>query len=49
VAAKFRGNVGDLVSAELVEDVVRMVEWPADGPSTGHTVARLARVVLETL
>jgi 2-methylcitrate dehydratase PrpD len=49
VAAKFRGNVGDLVSADLVEDVVGMVGRAAEGPSTGHTVARLARVVLDGL
>jgi 2-methylcitrate dehydratase PrpD len=49
VAAKFRGNVGDLMGADLVEDVVGMVERAADRPSTGHTVARLARVVLDAL
>ena len=49
VAAKFRGNVGDLVSADLVEELVGMTGRASDGPSTGHTVARLARVVLDGL
>jgi 2-methylcitrate dehydratase PrpD len=49
VAVKFRGNVGDLVAADLVEDVVALVGSTAHGPSSGHAVARLARVLLEGL
>ncbi|MEP6649897.1 MAG: MmgE/PrpD family protein [Lapillicoccus sp.] len=51
VAAKFRGNAGDLVGAELVEDVLAALleESPEHEPPTAHTVARLAQVVLGDL
>ena len=47
VMAKFRGNVGDLVRPALVDDVLGDL-LPADGHRpASHSVARLARVVLE--
>jgi 2-methylcitrate dehydratase PrpD len=51
VAAKLRGNVGDLVAADLVENALTALlsEAPEHGPATGHAVARLARVVLDEL
>ncbi len=51
VAAKFRGNVGDLVAADLVSDALTALlsEAPEHEPATGHAVARLARVVLDEL
>ena len=51
VAAKFRGNAGDLVAPGLVDDVLAAMlrESAEEGPSTAHTVARLARVVLDEL
>jgi len=49
VAAKFRGNVGGLVAADLVSDALTALlsEAPEHGPATGHAVARLTRVVLD--
>jgi 2-methylcitrate dehydratase PrpD len=49
VAVKFRGNVGELVAADLVDDVVGLVGSTDHRPSTDHAVARLARVVLADL
>jgi 2-methylcitrate dehydratase PrpD len=49
VAVKFRGNVGELVAADLVDGVVALVGSTDHGPSTDHAFARLARVVLDDL
>ncbi len=46
VATKFRGNVGDLVPAELVDSVLAALLAPATGSAPTHTVARLARGLL---
>ena len=46
VTAKFRGNVGDLVPTQLVDEVLGAVLAPPEGPAPTHTVARLARAVL---
>ncbi len=46
VAAKFRGNAGDLLPAELVDEVLAALLPPAPGRAPTHTVARLARSVL---
>jgi 2-methylcitrate dehydratase PrpD len=51
VAVKFRGNAGDLVPSDLVDDLLAgvLLAPSADGPSSARTVARLARAVLDDL
>jgi 2-methylcitrate dehydratase PrpD len=43
VVAKFRGNVGDLVPAALVDDVLHPLLAGDEHPPASHSVARLAR------
>ena len=45
--AKFRGNVGDLVPAALVDDILGALLPTDEGRPASRSVARLARALLD--
>jgi hypothetical protein len=48
VMVKFRGNVGDLVPHVIVDEALGALLPAGEQLPTTHTVARLARVVLDS-